>query len=176
MCTESHWGHFLVDIATNPWAFSLRLCSRGQQSHGMWTVSACRETFVSAVRRNRIPHWILLICTDHALILRYRAASPLLQETLQIDIWQLRAEERGRLGLSFASPFSFAHCQYVTRCHSPESGGNFALVNGCSLHSQFLWSHSWLQSVLQKEEWTKKRRSVSATSLTLCTPSVLEGK
>lgn len=76
----------------------------------MWTVSACSLPFCVSCEREQtplsIPHWILLICTDHALILRYRAASPLPQETLQIDIWQLGGEEGGWGCLSL--PFCFS--------------------------------------------------------------------
>lgn len=142
----------------------------------MWTVSAWSVTFCVSCERKpnplSIPHWIPLICTDHALILRYRAASP--SPSRNTPDWYLSARRwgwgvgGGVAGVVSHFPlffFFFFYCQYVTWCHSPKTWGE---LSSCSRgrsqqQIQFHWSCSWLQSLLQIEKWTKKRRSVSAT-------------
>ncbi len=86
-----------------------------------------------------IPHWILLICPNHALIVRYRAASQHPQKTLQIDIWQLGGEEGG-LGLSFTSLFFFTVNMWPNATHLEDLRELSSCDFGCSQQSQFHWS------------------------------------
>lgn len=144
----------------------------------MWTVSACSVTFCVSCERKQnplsIPHWILLICADHALILRYRAASPLPQETLQIDIWQLGGEG-GRTGVVFHFFFVFPTVNMWPSATHLGLEGTFLLwlwmLTAESIPLKLL-----LTTVsVTNREMNKEKECLSHFSA-LCTLSVLEGK
>lgn len=106
------------------------------------------------------PTYLCQPCSDPAIQSSLpdpsRKHSRLISDSLVVRKWGL--------GLSFTSLFFF-HCQYVTQSHAPETRGTFFSCGcGCSQQSQFHWSCSWLQPLLQIEKWTKKWSSVSATS------------
>lgn len=160
-----------VTVAINLLAVFLRPFLWPLKSSSMWTVSA--------VRGNRtlssISHWILLICANHALILRYRAASPILQETLQIDIWQLGGEEVGA-GFVFHFPFLFplSICDPESRTRDLR---DLFLLWLWMLTAESVPLKLLLTAVsVTNREMNKEMEQCLSHFSTLCTPSVLEGK
>lgn len=103
------------------WPVSPSAISKWRQ--GMWTVSACGVTFCIICEREQTSfsnsHWIVLICLNHARMAWYWAASPLPQDTSQINIWQLGGCVDGVGGgfgviLNFSFVFPLSLCQPLT--------------------------------------------------------------